>query len=76
VFLECNVLLNIKYNLYLVKLMEESICRIELETEDALFIAKVQTDMGGAREYRSKRFDRLLSQLMTELQAEFEPDFE
>ena len=30
--------------------MEESICRIELETEDALFIAKVQTDMGGARE--------------------------
>ena len=27
--------------------MEESICRIELETEDALFIAKVQTDMGG-----------------------------
>jgi hypothetical protein len=76
VFLECNVLLNIKYNLYLVKLMEESICRIELETEDALFIAKVQTDMGGAREYRSKRFDRLLSQLMAELQAEFEPDFE
>ncbi len=56
--------------------MEESICRIELETEDALFIAKVQTDMGGSREYRSKRFDRLLSQLMTELQAEFEPDFE
>jgi hypothetical protein len=56
--------------------MEESICRIELETEDALFIAKVQTDMGGAREYRSKRFDRLLSQLMAELQAEFEPDFE
>ena len=27
--------------------MEESICRIELETEDKTFIAKVQTDMGG-----------------------------
>ena len=27
--------------------MEESICRIELETEDTTFIAKVQTDMGG-----------------------------
>jgi hypothetical protein len=56
--------------------MEESICRIELEVEDKTYIAKVQTDMGGAREYQSKRFDRLLTQLMTELQAEFEPDFE
>ncbi len=56
--------------------MEESICRIELEVEDKMYTAKVQTDMGGAREYQSKRFDRLLSQLMTELQAEFEPDFE
>ena len=55
--------------------MEESICRIELEIDDQTFIAKVQTDMGGPREYQSKRFDRLLTQLMTELQAEFEPDF-
>ena len=51
--------------------MEESICRIELETEDKTFIAKVQTDMGGPREYRSKRFDGLLNQVMSELQAEF-----
>ncbi len=56
--------------------MEESICRIELEIEDATYIAKVQTDMGGPREYRSTRFDGLLNQLMSELQAEFEPDFE
>ena len=56
--------------------MEESICRIELEIEEATYIAKVQTDMGGAREYRSTRFDGLLNQLMSELQAEFEPDFE
>jgi hypothetical protein len=56
--------------------MEESICRIELEVEDKKYIAKVQTDMGGPREYQSKRFARLLTQLMTELQAEFEPDFE
>ena len=27
--------------------MEESICRIELEIDDKVFIAKVQTDMGG-----------------------------
>ena len=56
--------------------MEESICRIELETEDKTFIAKVQTDMGGPREYRSKRFDGLFNQVMSELQAEFETDFE
>ncbi len=56
--------------------MEESICRIELEIEDTTYIAKVQTDMGGPREYRSTRFDGLLNQLMSELQAEFEPDFE
>ena len=55
--------------------MEESICRIELEVEDKTYIAKVQTDMGGPREYQRTRFDRLLTQLMTELQAEFEPDF-
>ena len=56
--------------------MEESICRIELEIEDTTYIAKVQTDMGGPREYRSTRFNGLLNQLMSELQAEFEPDFE
>ena len=56
--------------------MEESICRIELEIEDTTYIAKVQTDMGGPREYRSTRFDGLLNQVMSELQAEFEPDFE
>ena len=56
--------------------MEESICRIELEIEDTTYIAKVQTDMGGPREYRSTRFVGLLNQLMSELQAEFEPDFE
>lgn len=56
--------------------MEESICRIELEIEDKTYIAKVQTDMGGPREYQSTRFDGLLNQLMSELQAEFEPDFE
>ena len=55
--------------------MEESICRIEIEVEDKTYIAKVQADMGGPREYQSRRFDRLLTQLMTELQAEFEPDF-
>ena len=56
--------------------MEESICRIELEVEDKIYIAKVQTGMGGSREYRSPRFDGLLNQLMSELQAEFEPDIE
>ena len=56
--------------------MEESICRIELEIDDTTYIAKVQTDMGGPREYRSTPFDGLLNQLLNELQAEFEPDFE
>ena len=56
--------------------MEESICRIELEIDDQTFIAKVQTDMGGPREYQSNRLDRYLTQLMTELQAEGDPDFE
>ena len=56
--------------------MEESICRIELEIEDKTYIAKVQTDMGGPREYRSIRFDGLLNQVMNQLQAEFAPDFE
>ncbi len=55
-------------------IMEESICRIELESSDGVYIAKIQSDMGGPREYQSSSFDGLLSQLMTELQSELEPD--
>tara|TARA_Y100000758_G_scaffold301503_1_gene267536 strand:+ start:647 stop:841 length:195 start_codon:yes stop_codon:yes gene_type:complete len=54
--------------------MEESICRIELEYSNSTYIAKIQSDMGGPREYQSSSFDGLLSQLMTELQSELEPD--
>ena len=54
--------------------MEESICRIELEYSNNTYIAKIQSDMGGPREYQSNSFDGLLSQLMTELQSELEPD--
>ena len=35
--------------------MEESICRIELEIDEKVFIAKVQTDMGGPVSYTHLR---------------------
>lgn len=54
--------------------MEETIAHIELVCRPEVYIARVKTEMGGSREYRSRRFDGLLNQLIPELQAEFEPD--
>lgn len=52
--------------------MEEPLCNIEITKSANQYIARVQTELGGLREYRSKTFEEILEQVMIDLQEEFE----
>ena len=52
--------------------MEEILCNIELIKENVDYVAKIQSDLGGLREYRSANFEEVLEQLVIDLQEEFE----
>ncbi|MCD6276529.1 MAG: hypothetical protein J7J42_07310 [Thermoplasmata archaeon] len=52
--------------------MEEVLCTIEFLEENGVFIAKLQSPLGGLREYKGSSFDEVLDQVMIELQQEFE----
>jgi len=52
--------------------MEESLCSIEIIRSANQFVARVQTELGGLREYRSRTFEEILEQLVIDLQEEFE----
>ena len=52
--------------------MEEVLCSIEIIKENNDFVAKIQSDLGGIREYRSAYFEDVLDQLVIDLQEEFE----
>jgi len=53
-------------------IMEEVLCSIELIKENVDYVAKVQSALGGLREFRSANFEEVLEQLVGELQEEFE----
>lgn len=52
--------------------MEESLCNVEFLKGSKAFIARVQSDLGGMREYRSELFEEVLEQVIIDLQEEFE----
>ncbi len=52
--------------------MEDVLCNIEIVKENDNFIARVQSDYGGSREFKSKNFEDVLEQMMMELQEEFD----
>jgi hypothetical protein len=52
--------------------VEEVLCNVELIKENNDYIAKVQSDLGGLREYRSVSFEEVLEQMVIDLQEEFE----
>ena len=52
--------------------MEEVLCNVELIKYNNDYIAKIQSDLGGLREYRSVNFEEVLDQLVMDLQEEFE----
>ena len=52
--------------------MEEPICHIEISKEEEFIVAKLQSEWGGIREFRSLSFEGTLKMLINELQAELE----
>jgi len=55
-----------------VDFMEEVLCNVELIKENNDYVAKIQSDLGGLREYRSVNFEEVLEQMTMDLQEEFE----
>ena len=52
--------------------MEESLCNVEFVRDADTFIARVQSDLGGLREYRANSLEEVLEQVILDLQEEFE----
>ncbi|MBI4416161.1 MAG: hypothetical protein HY557_04170 [Euryarchaeota archaeon] len=53
--------------------MEEELAAVEFIREgNNSYIAKVQSDLGGVREYRGQSFEAVLEQVIIDLQEEFE----
>ncbi len=52
--------------------MEELLCSIEFYQDKKKFIARIKSELGGLRELKSSNFEDLLSDVMVELNEEFE----
>ena len=52
--------------------MEEILCNVEIVMDNNNFIARIQSDLGGMREYKSSNFEEVLEQMTMDLQEEFE----
>ena len=52
--------------------MEEPIANVEVVRGPAGYVAKVQSELGGIREYRGTTFEQVLEQVVIDLQEEFE----
>lgn len=50
----------------------EELCNIQIVKFNNDFIIRIETDLGGSREYRSPNFEEVLEQLVQDLQEEFE----
>lgn len=52
--------------------MEEVLCNVEFIKDNSEFVARIQSELGGAREYKSPSFEEVLEQIVIDLQEEFE----
>jgi len=52
--------------------VEESLVTIEIYREDEDIVSKVQSDLGGIREYRGSNYENMLKELINDLLEEFE----
>lgn len=52
--------------------MEEVLCNVELVKNNNNFTARIQSDFGGNREYKSQNVEEVLEQVMMDLQEEFD----
>lgn len=52
--------------------MEEVLCNIEIVKENNTFIARIESDYGGSREYKSGNIEDVIEQFVMDIQDEFE----
>ena len=52
--------------------MEEALCHVEITEEAGEYLAKVQTELGGVREYNNVDLEEVLRHVVIDLQEEFE----
>ncbi|MGE0015476.1 MAG: hypothetical protein AB7S83_04775 [Candidatus Methanomethylophilaceae archaeon] len=52
--------------------MEEELCNVVFIKENNDFVARIQSDLGGLREYKAPSFEEVLEQVVIDLQEEFE----
>jgi len=52
--------------------VEEPLCSIEILKDNNNFVARIQSEYGGNREYKSSNFEEVLEQMTMDLQEEFE----
>lgn len=52
--------------------MEESLAAVEIIRGLGGYLGKVQSELGGIREYRGATFEEVLEQVVIDLQEEFE----
>lgn len=50
---------------------EETLCSIEILKENNTFIARIESSVGGNREYKSTNFENILEQFVIDLQEDF-----
>lgn len=51
---------------------QESLCNIEILKENNLFVVRIDSTIGGIREYKSVNFEDVLNQLDTDLRDDFD----
>jgi len=57
-------------------MVEEIICRVEFLKQANTYVARIQSEVGGLREYKSSSINEVLEQVVIDLQEEFESSFE
>ncbi|MCX8173732.1 MAG: hypothetical protein N3F63_03880 [Thermoplasmata archaeon] len=57
-------------------MVEEVICTVEFIKQANIYLARVQSEVGGVREYKSNSINEVLEQVVIDLQEEFEASFE
>ena len=52
--------------------MQELLANVEFIRENSNYIARIQSELGGVREFTGESFEEVLEQVVMELQEEFE----
>lgn len=52
--------------------MEELLVHFDFYFEDAKYVAKVKSEMGGLREFSARNIDKLMEQVIIDISEEFD----